>query len=374
MKTIVSLISFLFLINHLHAITYPDKRWMNKTPAEVGLNQAKFGKFINYVMSDEENYRTNALVVIKDGYLVYEGYKRGFDSNKLHRLWSVSKTIGGLITGIAIDEGHLQKTTEVANFYPKLLKSKFSTPLKIEDLLHMASGLDWNEGYESNPLSSDVVKMLYSAEEATEDMASYTASRSQKFEPGTRHYYSSGETNLMMGVLKQILASDYIQYPNEKLFHPLGIKRYVWEQDLSGTLIASSYLYLRPQDSARIGWLMLNNGKWKDEQIVSAEWIKYMRTQHSSFDNTDIGSEADNRMGHGAHLWLNIDQKKKGLPRLYQDAPESLYMALGHHGQMIAVFPEQNLVVVRNSRDKDGNIDRNKMFKLLLDTIEEGKK
>ena len=113
--------------------------------------------------------------------------------------------------------------------------------------------------------------------------------------------------------------------------------------------------------------------KWKGQQIVSKEWVTFMKTQHESFDQTDVGSKKDNQLGHGAHLWLNIDQKKKKLPRLYPSAPESLVMALGHHGQMIAMFPEQKIVLVRNSRDKDGNIDRDKMFKLLLDSLVEDK-
>jgi len=88
-----------------------------------------------------------------------------------------------------------------------------------------------------------------------------------------------------------------------------------------------------------------------------------------SFSKTDLNEE-ENNQGYGAHWWLNVEHPKKGLKRPYPDAPNDLFMALGHHGQSISIIPSLDLVIVRTGEDKDKAIDRNKMYKLLIESIE----
>lgn len=135
------------------------------------------------------------------------------------------------------------------------------------DLLHWASGTDWQEDYEYAPLKSSVVAMLYTR--GREDMAAYTAARDTVASPGQRFLYSSGDSNLLAAALRGMLdASQYPDYPRHALFTPLGIDSAVWERDRAGTYVGSSYLYLSARDLARIGLLMQREGRWQDRQLL----------------------------------------------------------------------------------------------------------
>src|SRR5690606_19670033 len=186
-----------------------------------------------------------------------------FNVKTPQKLWSVSKSISSILIGIAQKQGLLNIKDKVKMFYPHA-----DERLEISHLLHMSSGLFWNETYENNPLDSDVLNMLFI--KGHKDMASYVAMKKQEFAPGSHFKYSSGETNFMMSLLqKKISRLDYDTFPWKKLFTPLGITTATWERDHAGNFIGSSYLYLSPEDLARIGQLFLNGGVWGDQEIVS---------------------------------------------------------------------------------------------------------
>ena len=108
-------------------------------------------------------------------------------------------------------------------------------------------------------------------------MAQYTSERPIAYKPGNVFNYSSGETNLLMGILKKAINNKerYNDFPWKELFEPLGMKNITWEQDQSGTFVGSSYLYMPSRELIKFGELFLNQGNWKGKRVLSSSWVRF---------------------------------------------------------------------------------------------------
>tara|TARA_Y100000589_G_scaffold305867_1_gene320144 strand:- start:881 stop:2005 length:1125 start_codon:yes stop_codon:yes gene_type:complete len=343
-------------------ISYPGDTWRKCSINEIKkLNHKKLDDLFKYAFDTNADYVTNSLILYHRDCEVKAQFANGYKRSQLHRVWSISKSVSAILVGIAEQKGLLNREDLVADYYPKI-EPTYSQSLKIRHLLQMSSGLDWKEGYEANPLGSNVLQMLYV--DGMRDMAEYTANIPFAFAPGTRWLYSSGETNLLMGCLKKSMPEDqYAKFPWKELFEPLGIKNATWERDSSGTFVGSSYLYLAPSDLARIGYLYMRSGKWDHQRIVSEAWIDFNIGIAPALMNQEA-PEPQELAAYGAQWWLNLPNPRKKLIKEIPKAPDSLFFGSGHHGQFLAVFPEQELILVRNGKDKNESINRAELFSL----------
>ncbi|WPC04227.1 serine hydrolase [Pseudomonas benzenivorans] len=298
--------------------------------------------------------RTDALLVIRDGRLVYERYAAPTHADTAHLTWSVSKSLLASVLGVAYGQGRLRLEAPVAQYYPP-----FAAHPRIEvgHLLNWASGLDWQEDYEYAPLKSSVVAMLYTRGRA--DMAAFAAAHEGAAEPGARFRYSSGDSNVLAAALKGMVgAAAYADYPWTALFEPLGIRSAVWETDAAGTFVGSSYAYMTARDLARVGLLLQRGGRWRERQLLPATWVEFNRTPFAHYrPQPDQPGEAV----PGGHWWLNAELP--GAPRPWPDAPADTFAALGHWGQALYVLPSERLVVVRYADDRDGSYRHNQLLK-----------
>lgn len=298
--------------------------------------------------------RTDALLVIQDGRIVYERYGAPTTAHTPHLTWSISKSVLATLLGVAFGEGRFALDDPVQNHYPPM---QAHPQVRLQDLLHWASGLAWQEDYEYAPLKSSVVAMLYTRGHA--DMAAFTAGQAAAAAPGQRFVYSSGDSNLLAAALRGMLgAQAYADYPWRALFEPLGIEQAVWERDAAGTFVGSSYLYLTARDLARIGQLMLDDGRWHGRQLLPAQWVAFNRRafEHA---NAQPGEATP-----GGHWWLN--QPLADGARPWPDAPADTFAALGHWGQALYVLPTQRLVIVRYGDDRDASYQHNELLKRVL--------
>ncbi|CAM3908000.1 Beta-lactamase [Pseudomonas reidholzensis] len=304
--------------------------------------------------------RTDALLIIRDGRIVHERYSPPTHANTAHLTWSVSKSVLATLLGVAYGERRFALTDPAARFYPAL---SAHPELRLVDLLHWASGLAWQEDYEYAPVKSSVVAMLYTR--GRHDMAGYTAAMKAAQPPGRHFVYSSGDSNLLAAALRGMLEPAHYQgYPWQALFTPLGIDSAVWEQDGAGTYVGSSYLYLSARDLARIGLLMLREGRWQDRQLLPIDWVAFNRAPFEAAEA--IPGEAN----PGGHWWLN--HPLPGKPPPWPDAPTDTYAALGHWGQALYVVPGHKLVVVRYADDRDASFSHDQLLKRILAAMGEG--
>lgn len=307
-----------------------------------------------------QGIRTDALLVIRDGEIIYERYAAPTTADTPHLTWSISKSVMATVLGVAYGEGRFRLDDPVAKFYPPF---SAHPAIKMQDLLHWASGLDWQEDYEYAPLNSSVVAMLYTR--GRREMARFTAEREVASAPGTSYRYSSGDSTALAAALNGMVGDTaYAGYPWTALFDPLGIKSATWETDSVGIFVGSSYAYMTARDLARIGLLMQRGGVWRDRQLLPTDWI--------DFNLTPFKSQAPTDEAPGGHWWLNTRADGKRGP--WPDAPPDTFAALGHWGQAMYVIPEEKLVIVRYADDRDGTYDHNQLLKLALAAFEQGSK
>ena len=298
--------------------------------------------------------RTDALLVIRDGQLIYERYAGATTADTPHLTWSISKSLMATVLGVAYGEGLFALQDPAVKFYPALNNHPAIT---LADLLHWASGLDWQEDYEYAPLKSSVVAMLYTRGHA--DMAAFTAAHDSFAPPGQAFRYSSGDSNLLAAALKSMVGpSRYADYPWTALFAPLGIRHAVWERDATGTFVASSYAYLTARDLARIGLLMARDGRWHDRQLLPRDWVAFNRQPFAGY------RARQDEAVPGGHWWLN--REVDGAARPWPAAPADTFAALGHWGQALYVIPSEQLVIVRYGDDRDGTYRHNQLLKLAI--------
>ena len=347
---------------------WPTANWKTRSPAQADLKADALKKLTEYAFTrtgddtDRKGIRTDGVVVVHRGYIVYEKYARGFKADTRHLIWSDTKSFTNALFGIAVKDG-LFKTEEPAHKYFPALNQGDKAKITINHLLRMSSGLHWAEGYEASPLKSTVVKMLYTSGRG--DMAGFAAAQPLVHKPNTFWYYSSGTSNLLQGILKNRLGAEYGDYPWKKLFNPIGIKSAVWEKDAKGTYVGSSYLYMTPRDMARFGFLFLNDGVWSGKRILAEGWVAYSTTLAPGFYQQPVNEDfLDGRQG--AQWWLNLPVRERGTKRPHPDAPADTFMARGHEGQYIFVIPSLDIVAVRVGDDKDGSFSINEFLKYVV--------
>ena len=286
-----------------------------------------------------------AFVALHQGKLVSERYDKGIDADMKLLSWSMAKSFTNAIAGLMVGDEmvDLNAPMDIAEWQNDDRKK-----ITLNDLLQMQSGLEWNEDYGNR---SDVNLMLH----REQDMGQFALSKPLEHEPGTYWYYSSGSTNIVMRYLRGKFTSDeaFLNYIRTRLFAPLGIRNAVFEQDMSGTPIGSSYLYITARDFARFGQLYLDEGCVDSLRVFPEGWVDYTVTPAS-----------DSKGGYGAFFWLN---KGKELP----DVPEDMYYCKGHDGQRIFIIPSKELVVVilGYSPTPDHVIDFNALLKDIINII-----
>lgn len=352
---------------------WPTVDWKVVNPESVGVSSEKLKLVEEYSFlrtGDETNRkgrRTDAIVIIRNGKLIYENYARNFDKDKIHLTWSVSKSILQTMVGISVKNGLIKLDDPGYYHYEPLAGSESHKKITIRHLLNMSSGLSAEEGYESGPLKSSVIAMLYTR--GRKDMGKFCSELSVRSEPGTHVYYSSCDTNILSALLKKIYSKeDYDNLPYKKIFEPLGIKTATFEQDGSGTFVGSSYLYMTARDLAKIGYLYLNDGIWNGERLLPEGWVTFTRTPAPGYKTTPYSDDLaeDN---YTAHWYANTGVPERGIHEPWPDAPKDTYAASGHWGQMLFVIPSLDLVIVRYGDDREKAFIKNEFLKLIKESV-----
>ena len=156
--------------------------------------------------ADRKGIRSDAVLIVQGGAVVYERYGRGWDASHRHLTWSVSKSLMDALTGVAVREGLLTLGGSVCGYVTDLPSA--TCPITVAHLLEMASGLDWKESYENESnRQSSVLAMLYGQGQA--DTGRFNASHALRDPPGTAWRYSSGDTCTLSKVLGRVMRPRY---------------------------------------------------------------------------------------------------------------------------------------------------------------------
>ncbi len=281
----------------------------------------------------QKDKRTRSVIVIYKNKIIAEKYADGFNKNSRILGWSMTKSITGTLFGVLQKQGKfdIMKAAPIAEW-----KNDERSKITTNDLLHMNSGLEWEEDYGK---ISDVTKMLF----IEEDMTKSQINKPLIGKPNNTWNYSSGTTNLLSGILRKQFKThqEYLDFWYTNLLDKIGMNSAIIETDMAGNFVGSSYGWATTRDWAKFGLLYLQKGNWNGEQIFDESWAKYVATPTNSSNGQ-----------YGAQFWLNAGGR-------FPSAPKDMFYASGYQGQMVAIFPSHDLVIVRMGLKEDPEFDFN---------------
>ena len=320
-------------------------------PFPSNINKDHLQKAVDNVMKETSaNGKptfTRAVLILYDGNIIAEQYAPGFEKNTVMLGWSMSKSLTAAMAGILVNQNKLSVDDPAP---VAVWANTEKRNITIKTLLQQTTGLDFTENY-TRP--SSVTKMLF----RKGDMAAYTASLPLKYDPGTVFNYSSGNSNILSRVIRQIVGEkDYAAFPYKELFYKINAYSFLLEPDASGTYIGSSYSYATARDFARFGLLYYNNGLWNGQQVLPVNWVK----------ESVQASGADKQKHYGYQFWLNGYNENDSTKRWYPDVPADMFFCDGYGGQDVYIIPSEKLVVVRLGLH---TVDENKFLKEVIQSI-----
>ena len=312
--------------------------------------------------AERRGIRTDAVLIVRGGQLIYERYGRGWSRQQRHLAWSVSKSMTSALVGRAVAAGLIRVDDSICAL---LGDPKEHCDITVDHLLQFASGLDWKEVYEneSNQASS-VLAMLYG--HGHEDWAAFVLSHASRAAPGASFSYSTGDSTLLLSAVhRAVEQTQGRDWPWTLLFEPIGLRSAVFERDARGNIGGGSYFYATARDYLRLGYLYLRDGCWDGQRLLPEDWVTRSTTISPALYATPNEALTPGDI-QGRQWWLNRGVPKKGLARPWKAAPEDTYAAIGHWGQYVVVVPSADTVIVRLGDDRDKTFDLGTFIGLAL--------
>ncbi|WP_255468332.1 serine hydrolase [Reyranella sp. CPCC 100927] len=318
--------------------------WTPVTPAAAGFAPDLSAR-LDAAIAAGKLPNLHGVIVARAGKLVLERYMTGADESwgdplgtvtfrptTLHDLRSVTKSIVGLLYGIALSQGKVPAPDQplLAQFpeYPDLASDPARQKLTIGHVLTMTMGTAWNEDIPyTSPANSEI------AMEMAPDRYRFVLERPIVGEPGARWTYSGGATALLGQLIAKGTGRSLPDFARDALFAPLGIGTFEWSRGMDKvTPSAASGLRLAPRDLARIGHMMLQNGVWDGRPVVPPSWLNATLQDRARIDDF---------RRYGYHWYMGAFPVGPGGARR-----ERWIGAAGNGGQRLYVLPGLDLVVV----------------------------
>ncbi|MBO9697968.1 MAG: serine hydrolase [Sphingopyxis sp.] len=285
--------------------------------------------------------QTRALLILRDGDLIYERYGAGFGPDSKLISWSMAKSITAVLTGFLVADGQLSLDGPA----PVEAWQRSGDPrgaITLRSLLHMSAGLEHVEN--GDPVwQGDTVAMLFGG--GAGDMAGFAEAKPAAAQPGEVFNYSSATSVILSDILADTLTPsknpearrdamhDFI---GGRLIEPLGMTSLTPEFDAHGTMIGGSIMHATARDYAKFGEFLRNHGVVDGQRLLPETWMKFMLTPSAK------------DAGYGGHIWLNRKRPAGAQPALWPDrGPNDLFACIGHQGQYIIVSPSQRVTIVR---------------------------
>lgn len=334
-----------------------DAGWPAVSPAVAGF-AGDIGALLDSAIAGKRIWNLHSLLVAHKGRLVFERYMPGedaawgrplgrvaFTKDTLHDLRSVTKSVVGLLYGIALADGRVPPPEaplmQAFPEYPDLAADPGRARWTVGHALTMTLGTDWDETTVpyTNPANSEI------AMEMAPDRYRFVLARPVVMEPGVRWNYSGGATALIGRIIARGTRMSLHDYARERLFAPLGIGETVWTKGRDGMESAASGLRMSSRDLARIGRLMLDGGLYAGQRIVSAEWISRCVTPALQIDEV---------RQFGLHWYIaHIGFETPSRPGWGRNRLERYWGAFGNGGQRLFILPGLDLVVVTTAGNYD---------------------
>jgi CubicO group peptidase (beta-lactamase class C family) len=281
--------------------------------------------------------QVTSVVVARHGKLVYEHYFDKDGAEGLRNTRSVTKTVAGMLVGLAVERKLLRVDTLVLPNFPELRPLAYADPRKdkitVEDFLTMSSLLECDD---DNQLSRGNEERMYLIEDWSRFVADLPIKGFPDWQPrpesspyGRAWSYCTAGVTLLGPLLERVSGQSVQDFAAARLFKPLGIDKVKWQFQPKGTAMTGGGLQLRSVDLMKLGQLYLNGGRWDGKQVIPADWVRRSIAPHANArEDIDYG-----------YLWWLQSFKVDG-------RTVKSYGMAGSGGNKVFVLPEQDAVVV----------------------------
>ncbi|MFL5846178.1 MAG: serine hydrolase domain-containing protein [Solirubrobacteraceae bacterium] len=306
--------------------------WQRATPAAVGMDAAKLQDAIDYATTQ----LTFATRIYRHGCLVAADRTYANTSEAWYESWSMAKSVTSLVFGRAMTMGLVSPDDPVGSLIPEADAAHGKITLR--NLLTQTSGLHWNG--------------LRDYDIAMEDRLRDFLTVGIDHPAGTWFEYSQTGPFTLAEAISRAAGEDFQAFAQRELFTPLGIRPQTWKwvRDGKGRTQGFMGVNMRPDDFGRLGDLMRRGGVWKGKRLLSRAYVR------------DALTPSKTNGCYGWLIWVNkarpcisptVSERPVNDRRNFPGLPEDLYRFSGLFGQLVSVFPTQDIVVVRTGSDPD---------------------
>lgn len=294
-----------------------DDGWEISGPAAENIDPAALAGIYEDFHGDPEFWQVRSLLVFRNGKLVAESYtKDDADRTTPRAIWSATKQVMGLLTGIAIEKQLIGSVGDpISAYLPQTAQFPDKKDIRIEDLLTMRSGIAYsNDGLPGQ--TDDILRQL------PDKVTDFILGLPLEYPPGDTFRYKDGDPQVLSAVIQAKAGKPLDEWAGEVLFDYMQIENLRWNRYKDGVTFGAFGILTTPREMAKFGQLFLDGGKWKGLPLVSQAWLDEMTTVR-----------VENAFGYkfGYLWWVDHD---RGM----------VYMS-GHGGQYVFIFPEKNLLV-----------------------------
>ncbi len=320
--------------------------WQVAASGEINFKSDPVTRFDDLAKSGKLS-GVHGVVALRGGRIVFERYIDGndmkwgqslenvkFGPETLHDIRSVTKSIIGLLYGVALAKGRVPALDKpiVAQFpeYADLGCDPERQRITIRHALTMTLAMEWNENAPyTDPANSEI------AMERAPDPYRFVLDRPILAKPGRGWIYSGGAVALLGKLIERGTGQNLPAFAKEVLFDPLGINATEWIRGQDGEPSAASGLRLSPRSLARIGQMILQDGQWQGHSVIPKTWLD------ESFQPAAIVDIGWPGMHYG-YLWYLGEEAVTDKTGTYG---ERFVAAFGNGGQRLFVFPGFDFVL-----------------------------
>jgi CubicO group peptidase (beta-lactamase class C family) len=342
-------------------MVFPEERWQETKPEAQGVDSTKLNAAISYLKDNSGSDGVKELVIIRNGVMIW----KGTDIDKMHGVWSLTKTFTSTVLGLLIDDEKATLDTfakdyvpSMAEVYPNVTLQHFTTMTSG----YYAVGDEPSGSYKHGPSSTP-----------------FKPTPTPLFKPpGSRYAYWDSAMNQFANVLTHIANEPIEDLFKQRIADPIGMDRAKWDWGdfgkIDGIVVNggsgnnNKHIFISARELARFGHLFLNRGKWKNKQLISASWADMAIKAHVPASlPLEALSGADGRGVYGFNWWAN-GIKPNG-KRNWPGAPSGTYAASGYNNNDMFVIPEWNMVIVRLGLDQSEFAITNAIYGSFLEKV-----
>jgi CubicO group peptidase (beta-lactamase class C family) len=292
---------------------WPTLEWNTASLESQGMCPDEVQSVIDYAFLEGND--TGAIIVIRNGYIVIEEYDSDKTENDLATSWSVGKSFASALMGVALEESLVNSLDETTGQYFSEWAGTERENITIRHLMTLRTGLEADCLGPPNDYDNGENSIYFSI-----DQVACALNRELQGPIGNKLYGYSNSDVMLAGEIMEITSGMKLdEYLDQKLGSIMNAD-YQWWEDAVGNSLGYCCIDATPRDFGKFGLLFARNGEWNGQQLIPESWIEL---------STSLALDGE----YGYYWWPINDHNG--------------FVAIGLHGQTIAVIPEDNLVIMR---------------------------